>query len=149
MIIAWVLCMIMMVTSLVSQLGHSAALQIRLLTIEEEAHVAFVAAENKLNQCEAQLSNAALLNVPNVHDASTACDITVVDANARGELIRIHALGSAIPKQPTSSTPNQANQGKQTVLESTVYRSKQDQSIERLSWRVLWSEGESVKRNRH
>ena len=144
MIIAWVLCMIVMVTSLGSQLGHSAALQIRLLAIEEEAHAAFVAAENTLNQCEAQLSNAAPLAVMNVHNASAACDITVVDGNARGELIRIRALGSAVPKQPTPSKPNPA---KQTVLESMVYRNKQDHTLERLSWRVLWSADQSVQRN--
>ena len=144
MIIAWVLCMIVMVTSLVSQLGHSAALQIRLLAIEEEAHAAFVAAENTLNQCEAQLSNAAPLAVLNVHDASAACDIAVVDANTRGELIRIRALGGAVPKQPTPSKPNPA---KQTVLELMVYRNKQDDTLERLSWRVLWSADQSVQRN--
>jgi Tfp pilus assembly protein PilX len=136
MIIAWVLCMILMVTSLVSQLGHSAALQIRLLAIEHEAHAAFVAAESKLNQCEAQLSNVITLDVLTTNDASTACDVTVVDANTRGELIRIHALGSAIPKQ---SIPSKSNHTKQTLLESMVYRNKQDHTLERLSWRVLWS----------
>jgi Tfp pilus assembly protein PilX len=146
MIIAWVLCMIVLVTSLVSQLGHSAALQIRLLAIEHEAHAAFVAAENKLDQCEAQLSDAAPLAVLNAHDARAACDITVVDANARGELIRIRALGSAIPKQPTPSKPNHA---KQIVLESMIYRNKQTHTLERLSWRVLWSEAQSDQRSSH
>ena len=136
MIIAWVLCMIMLVTSLVSQLVDSAALQIRLLAIEHEAHVAFVAAENKLNQCEAQLSDAASLAALNVYDASAACDITLVDANASGELIRIRVLESALPKQQTTSKPNHA---KQIELESMVYRNKQDHTQERLSWRVLWS----------
>ena len=144
MIIAWVLCLIVMVTSLVSQLGHSAALQIRLLAIEEEAHTAFVAAENTLNQCEVQLSNAALPAVLNVRDAGAACEVTVVDANARGELIRIRALGSAIPKQSTSSSPDHA---KQTALELMVYRNKQDHTLERLSWRLLWSVDQSVRRN--
>ena len=146
MIIAWVLCMIVMVTGLVSQLGHSAALQIRLLVIEQEVHAAFVAAENKLNQCEAQLSGAAPLTALTTDDASTACEITVVDANARGELIRIRTLGSAIPKQPTQSKPNHA---KQTLLESMVYRNKQDHALERLSWRVLWSEAQSDQRSSH
>ena len=136
MIIAWVLCMIVMVASLVGQLEHSAALQIRLLAIEHEAHATFATAENKLNQCEAQLSNAAPLAVLTAHDASTPCDITVVDANARGELIRIRTLENAILKQQTTSKPNHA---KQTVLESMVYRNKQDHTQERLSWRVLWS----------
>jgi hypothetical protein len=136
MIIAWVLCMIVMVASLVGQLEHSAALQIRLLAIEHEAHATFATAENKLNQCEAQLSDAASLAALNVYDASAACDITVVDANASGELIRIRVLESAIPKQQTTSKPNHA---KQTVLESMVYRNKQDHTQERLSWRVLWS----------
>ena len=136
MIIAWVLCMIMLVTSLVSQLVDSAALQIRLLAIEHEAHVAFVAAENKLNQCEAQLSDAASLAALNVYDASAACDITLVDANASGELIRIRVLESALPKQQTTSKPNHA---KQIELESMVYRNKQDHTQKRLSWRVLWS----------
>lgn len=144
MIIAWVLCMIVLVTGLVSKLEHSAALQIRLLAIEQEAHTAFVAAENKLNQCEAQLSNMATLVVLNANDASAACDITIVDANTRGELIRIRALGSAIPKQPSTSKSNHA---KQTLLESMVYRNKRDQTLERLSWRVLWSVDQSVQRN--
>ena len=138
MIIAWVLCMIVLVTGLVSQLEHSAALQIRLLAIEQEAHTAFVAAENKLNKCEAQLSNTNPLVVLN------ACDITIVNANTRGELIRIRAFGSAIPKQPSTSKSNHA---KQTLLESMVYRNKQDHTLERLSWRVLWSVDQSVQRN--
>jgi Tfp pilus assembly protein PilX len=136
MIIAWVLCMIVMVASLVGQLEHSAALQIRLLAIEHEAHATFATAENKLNQCEAQLSDAASLAALNVYDASAACDITIVDANASGELIRIRVLESALPKQQTTSKPNHA---KQTKLESMVYRNKQDHTQERLSWRVLWS----------
>jgi len=135
MIIAWVLSMIIVISSLVGYLEHSTALQIRLLAIEHEAHTAFAAAENKLNQCEAQLSNAAPLAVLTAHDASTPCDITVVDANARGELIRIRALGSALAKQPTPSKPNPA---KETLLELMVYRNKQDYTLERLSWRVLW-----------
>lgn len=144
MIIAWVLCMIVMVTSLVSQLEHSAALQIRLLAIEQEAHAAFAAAENKLNQCEAQLSNTNPLVVLNANDASAACDVTIADSNPRGELIRIRVLGSAIPKQPSTSKSNHA---KQTLLESMVYRNKQDHTLERLSWRVLWSVDQSVQRN--
>lgn len=136
--------MIVMVTSLVSQLGHSAALQIRLLAIEEEAHTAFVAAENRLDRCEAQLSNVIPLAVLTAHDARTACDVTVVDANARGELIQIRAIGSAIPKQLITSKPDHT---KQTLIESMVYRNKQDHTLERLSWRVLWSEDQSVKRD--
>ena len=144
MIIAWVLSMIIVISSLVGYLEHSIALQIRLLAIEHEAHAAFAAAENQLNQCEAQLSDATSLAVLNAHDTSTACDVTVVDANSRGELIRIRAFGRAIPKQPTPSKPNHA---KQTVLESMVYRNKQDHAIKRLSWRVLWSADSSVQRN--
>ena len=144
MIIAWILSIIAIMTTLVINLEHSAALQIRLLAIEEEAHAAFVAAENKLNQCEAQLVDGTSLAALNVHDASAACDITAVDANSRGELIRIRALGSAVPKQPTPSKPNPA---KQTQLESMVYRDKRDHSISRLNWRVLWSADQSVRRN--
>ena len=136
--------MILMVTGLFSQLEHSAALQIRLLAIEREAQAAFIAAENKLNQCEAQLSNAVSLDVLNAHDTSAACEVAVVDANARGELIRIRALGSAIPKEPTTSKPNHA---KQVLLELMVYRNKQDQRIERQSWRVLRSADHSVQGN--
>jgi hypothetical protein len=136
--------MIVMVTGLVSQLGYSAALQIRLFAIEEEAQKAFVEAENKLDRCEAQLSRAAPPAVLNAYDASTACDITIVDANARGELIRIQALGSAIPEKPITSKPNHA---KQTLLESMVYRNKQDHTLERLSWRVIWSTDQSVQRD--
>jgi Tfp pilus assembly protein PilX len=127
--------MIMLVTSLVSQLGHSAALQIRLLAIEVEAHAAFAAAEKKLNQCEAQLSNAAPLAVLTEHEAATTCDITIVDANTTGELIQVRAHGRAIPKHPTESKPTHA---KQTQLESMVYRDKRDHSVRRLNWRVVW-----------
>ena len=97
MIIAWILSIIAIMTTLVINLEHSAALQIRLLAIEQEAHAAFAAAENELNQCEAQLSNTTPLALLNEDDASTPCDITIVDANARGELIRIRVLGNAIP----------------------------------------------------
>lgn len=136
MIIAWVLSMIIIVSSLVGYLEHSTALQIRLLAIEHEAHIAFVAAENKLNQCEAQLHSTSVLTVPTSYDASTACEVAVVDANAAGELIRIRALGSVAAKQPRTFKLNPA---KQTFLELMVYRNKQDHTIERLSWRVLWS----------
>ena len=144
MMIAWVLSIIAIVATLVMNVEHSTALQIRLLAIERGAHAAFVAAEKKLNQCEAQLSNTAPLDVLNAYDANAACDIAVVDANARGELIRIRALGSTLPKDSTTSKPNQA---KQTVLESMVYRNTLDQTVERLSWRVLWSADQSVRRS--
>ena len=142
MIIAWVLCMIVLVTGLVSQLEHGAALQIRLLAIEQEAHTAFVAAEKQLDQCEAQLSTANSIAVLNAHDASTACDITVVDTNAIGELIRIRAVGSGVPKNPM---PPESNQTKQFQLESMVYRDKRDHTLKRLSWRVLWSAAQSIR----
>ncbi|MDP3122690.1 hypothetical protein [Polynucleobacter sp.] len=45
MIIACILSIIAIVTTLVINLEHSTALQIRLLAIEQEAHTAFVAAE--------------------------------------------------------------------------------------------------------
>lgn len=142
MIMAWILCMIMLVSSLVSQLGHSAALQIRLLAIEQEAHTVFVAAEKQLDRCEAQLSNTTSLTAPNEDDVSTACDITVVDADATGELIRIRVLGNAVAKNPI---PSESNHTKQLQLESMVYRDKRDQTIERLSWRLLWSATRSTR----
>jgi Tfp pilus assembly protein PilX len=135
MIIAWILSIIAIVTTLVINLEHSTALQIRLLAIEREAHAAFAAVENQLDYCEAQLSNAAPLAVLTEHDAATTCDITIVDANTTGELIRVRAYGSAIPKYPTESKPTHA---KQTQLESMVYRDKRDHSVRRLNWRVLW-----------
>jgi Tfp pilus assembly protein PilX len=142
MIIAWIISLIAIITTLVINLEHSAALQIRLLAIEQEAHAAFAAAENKLDQCEAQLSNAVPLVVPTAHHASAACDITVVDANARGELIQVREHGSALSKHPIASKHNHP---KQTQLESMVYRDKQDHSIKRLNWRVLWSETRSIR----
>ena len=142
MIIAWVLSMIAIMTSLVINLEHSTALQIRLLAIEQEAHIAFVAAEKQLDQCEAQLSTANSIAVLNAHDASTACDITVEDTNAIGELIRIRAVGSGVPKNPM---PPESNQTKQFQLESIVYRDKRDHTLKRLSWRVLWSATQSIR----
>ena len=136
MIIAWVLSIIAIMTSLVINLEHSTALQIRLLAIEQEAHIAFVAAEKQLDRCEAQLSTATSLAVLNTHDASAECDITVVDANAIGELIRIRAVGSGVPKNPM---PPESNQTKQFQLESMIYCDKRDRTLKRLSWRVLWS----------
>jgi hypothetical protein len=134
--------MIMVLSGLVSQLGHSAALQIRLVVIEQEAHKAFVAAEKQLDQCEAQLSTATSLAVVYEDDANRACDITVVDANAIGEIIRIRALGNAAPKNPI---PTESNQTKQFQLESMVYRDKLDHTLKRLSWRVLWSATQSIR----
>ena len=142
MIIAWVLSIIAIMTTLVINLEHSTALQIRLLAIEQEAHTAFVTAEKQLDQCEAQLSIATPLAVKNAHDASTACDITVVDANAIGEIIRIRALGSGVPK---NSIPTESNHTKQLQLESMVYRDKRDHTLKRLSWRVLWSATQSIR----
>jgi len=142
MIIAWVLSIITIMTALVINLEHSTALQIRLLAIEQEAHTAFVAAEKHLDQCEAQLGNTTPLAVLNEDDAGTQCDLTVVDANTRGELIRIRVLGNAIPKNPM---PPESNHTKQLQLESMVYRDKQDHTVKRLSWRVLWSATQSIK----
>jgi Tfp pilus assembly protein PilX len=142
MIIAWVLSIIAIMSSLVINLEHSTALQIRLLVIEQEAHIAFVAAEKQLDRCEVQLSTATPLAVKNAHDASTACDITVVDANAIGEIIRIRALGNAVPKNPI---PTESNQTKQFQLESMVYRDKRDHTLKRQSWRVLWSATQSIR----
>jgi Tfp pilus assembly protein PilX len=136
MIIAWILSIIAIVTTLVINLEHSTALQIRLLAIEQEAHTAFVAAEKQLDHCEAQLNSTTSLAVVYEDDAATTCDTTIVDANTTGELIQVRAHGSAIPKHPTESKPNPA---KQTQLESMVYRDKRDHSIRRLNWRVLWS----------
>ena len=136
MIIAWILSIIAIVTTLVINLEHSTALQIRLLAIEQEAHTAFVAAEKQLDHCEAQLNSTTSLAVVYEDDAATTCDTTIVDANTTGELIRVRAHGSAIPKHPTESKPTHA---KQTQLESMVYRDKRDHSIRRLNWRVLWS----------
>ena len=142
MIIAWILSIIAIVTTLVVNLEHSTALQIRLLAIEQEAHTAFVAVEKQLDQCEAQLSNTTPLAVLTEHDATTTCDITIVDANTTGELIRVRAHGSAIPKHRTISKPTHT---KQTQLESMVYRDKRDHSISRLNWRVLWSAAGSTR----
>lgn len=142
MIIAWVLSIIAIVTTLVINLEHSTALQIRLLAIEQEAHAAFVAAEKQLERCEAQLSNVTPLAVPTEGDAVTACDITVVDASATGELIRIRALGNVVAKKPM---PSESHLATQTQLEIMVYRDKRDHTLRRLSWRVLWSAMQSIK----
>ena len=142
MIIAWVLSIIAIMTTLVTNLERSTALQIRLLAIEQEAHIAFVAAEKQLDQCEAQLSTATSLAVVYEDDANRACDITVVDTNPIGELIRIRALGNAVPK---NSMPTESNQTKQFQLESMVYRNKRDHTLKRMSWRVLWSATQSIR----
>jgi len=136
MIIAWVLSSIAIITALVINVEHSAALQIRLLAIEQEAHRDFVAAEQQLDRCEAQLSNMTPLVVAHKHDVALACDITVVDASEIGELIQVRALGNAVAKRPTPSVSNLAPQ---TQLEIMVYRNKRDHTLKRLSWRVLWS----------
>jgi Tfp pilus assembly protein PilX len=142
MIIAWILSIIAIVTTLVINVEHSTALQIRLLAIEHEAHAAFVAAEKQLDQCEAQLSNTTLLAVLNEHDIGSTCDIAVLDASTTGELIRIRALGNAVVKK---SRPSDSHLTTQTQLEIMVYRDKRDQTLKRLSWRVLWSPMQSIK----
>ena len=146
MIIAWILSLMAIITAVVSNVEHSTALQLRLLAIEKAAHAAFVAAEKNLQQCETQLSNAALLTVLNTQDANTACEMVVVDANAIGELIRITAVGSAAPKKPIDSNLLRLQQ---TTLESMVYRDKRNHSIQRLSWRVLWPVTQSTLSKPH
>ena len=142
MIIAWILSIIAIVTTLVINLEYSTALQIRLLAIEQEAHTAFVAAEKQLDRCEAQLSNMTPLVLPSEHDVSSVCDITVVDASAIGELIRVRALGNTVAKKPR---PSESTLATQTQLEIMVYRDKRDHSIRRLSCRVLWPAMQSIK----
>jgi len=146
MIIGWILSIIAMITTLVSHLEHSTALQLRLLAIERDAHAAFVAAEKNLQQCEAQLSNSTSLVALHAYDASTACEMVVVDANAIGELIRITAVGSAAPTKPIDSNLLRLQQ---TTLESMVYRDKRNHSIQRLSWRVLWPVTQSTLSKPH
>ena len=146
MIIAWIISLIAIITTVVSHLEHSTALQMRLLAIEKDAHAAFVAAEKNLQQCEAQLSHATLLTTPNTHDASTTCDVTVIDADARGELIRITAAGSAAPQKAIQPNLRAATQ---STLESVLYRDKRDHTIKRLSWRVLWSVTQPAQRKAH
>jgi Tfp pilus assembly protein PilX len=146
MIIAWILSLMAIITAVVSNVEHSTALQLRLLAIEKAAHAAFVAAEKNLQQCETQLSNAALLTVLNTQDANTACEMVVVDANAIGELIRITAVGSAAPTKPIDSNLLRLQQ---TTLESMVYRDKRNHSIQRLSWRVLWPVTQSTLSKPH
>ena len=146
MIIAWIISLITIITTAVSHLEHSTALQMRLLAIEKDAHAAFVEAEKNLQQCEAQLSNTTLLTVLNTPDASTTCEVTVVDANTTGELIRITAVGSAVPQKPIQPYLRAAPK---STLESVLYRDKRDHSIKRLSWRVLWSVTQPVQRKDH
>jgi Tfp pilus assembly protein PilX len=146
MIIAWIISLIAIITTVVSQLEHSTALQMRLLAIEKDAHAAFVAAEKNLHQCEAQLSNATPRTALNTYDASTTCEVSVIDTNARGELIRITAVGSAVPQKPIQ--PN-LRPIPQTQLESVLYRDKRDQSIKRLSWRAVRSVAQPLARKAH
>ncbi len=144
MIIAWVLSLIAIIATAIGHLEHSAALQIRLLAMEQEAHATFVTAEKNLHQCEVQLQSMTASPVLVVRDANAVCEILLVDANTAGELIRIRAAGNAKPKY---STPLNRIQTKQIQLESMVYRNKRDHTIERLSWRVLWSITQSEQKS--
>lgn len=146
MIIAWVLSLIIIIAGAIGHLEHSTALQIRLLAIEQEAHAAFVAAEKNLQQCEVQLQGTTASTVITPHEADAICDVTVVDTNASGELIRIRAVGKAELKNATA--PNRI-QAKQIKLESMVYRNKQDHTLERLSWRMVWLGMQSDQRSSH
>lgn len=146
MIIAWVLSLIIIIAGAIGHLEHSTALQIRLLAIEQEAHAAFVAAEKNLQQCEVELQGTTASPVITPHEADAICEVTVVDTNTTGELIRIRAVGKA---QLKNATPPNRIQAKQTQLESVVFRNKRDHTIKRLSWRVVWSGSQSDQRNSH
>ena len=144
MIIAWVLSLIVIIAGAIGNLEHSAALQIRLLAMEQEAHAAFVTAEKNLNACEVRLQSTTASTVITPHEADAICDVTVVDTNASGELIRIRAVGKA---QLKNATPPNRIQAKQIQLESMVYRNKRDHTIGRLSWRIVWSGTQSDRRS--
>ena len=146
MIIAWVLGLIVIIATAIGHLEQSTALHIRLLAIEQGAHAAFVAAEKNLNQCESQLQATTASSVITAHDSNPDCELILVDANTVGELIRVRAAGNA---KPTYSTSLNRIQAQQTQLESMVYRNKQDITLERLSWRVLWSGAQSDQRSPH
>lgn len=146
MIIAWVLGLIVIIATAIGHLEQSTALHIRLLAIEQGAHAAFVAAEKNLNQCESQLQATTASSVITAHDSNPDCELILVDANTVGELIRVRAAGNA---KPTYSTSLNRIQTQQTQLESMVYRNKQDHTLERLSWRVLWSGAQSDQRSPH
>lgn len=143
MIIAWVLGLIVIIATAIGHLEQSTALHIRLLAIEQGAHAAFVAAEKNLNQCESQLQATTASSVITAHDSNPDCELILVDANTVGELIRVRAAGNA--KLTYSTSLNRI----QTQLESMVYRNKQDHTLERLSWRVLWSGAQSDQRSPH
>jgi Tfp pilus assembly protein PilX len=146
MIITWVLGLIVIIATAIGHLEQSTALHIRLLAIEQGAHAAFVAAEKNLNQCESQLQATTASSVITAHDSNPDCELILVDANTVGELIRVRAAGNA---KPTYSTSLNRIQAQQTQLESMVYRNKQDHTLERLSWRVLWSGAQSDQRSPH
>lgn len=146
MIIAWALSLIVIIATAVGHLEQSTALHIRLLAIEQSAHAAFVAAEKNLNQCESQLQATTASSEIPAHVSNTQCELILVDANTAGELIRVRAVGNA---KPTYSTSLNRIQTQQTQMESMVHRNKQDHSLERLSWRVLWSGAQSDQRSSH
>ena len=124
MIIAWVISLILVITSIIGYLEHGAALKIRLLAIETAAHRQFVESEKNLSACEAQLPHLPFqLEALTVsHRVDAQCEYQLLDQDATGKLIRIRAGVSG-------------DRGAHAQLESIAYFSPRDHSSTRASWR--------------
>lgn len=132
MILAWVLSMLLVISSIIGYLEHSATLKIQLLAIEQEAHQEFVLAEKGLIVCEAQVRDGGepiesmriQLGASNV-----LCDYRWIDQVSVGRLMRIVATLDSAARSPAA-------------LESIVYVDLQTNSVARASWRWIDPETE-------
>lgn len=124
MIIAWVMSLIVMVSSITGYLEHSAALKMRLLALETAAHRHFVATEKTLATCELHVPNldSQFEAMTTQHGDDALCEYRLLDHDATGKLIRVRAgVGS--------------DSGTQAQLESMMYCDLRDHCSTRASWR--------------
>lgn len=136
MILAWVLSMILVISSIIGYLEHSAALKIQLLAIEEEAHREWVLAEKGLLACEAQVRDGAdpveSMRIQ-LEARKVFCDYHWIDQASTGKLIRVVATVATLD----SATRSPA------ALESIVYVDLITHGVTRASWRWVDPDAEN------
>lgn len=86
MIIAWILSLLTLLSTLVIELGHLAALEVISVNTYVESHKQFILAEKSLLECEQHISNIALLKNPTCHIQSAGKNLWLISSKSKPRL---------------------------------------------------------------
>ena len=86
MIVAWVLSLLTLLSMMVMQLEHLAALEVMSVNAYAEAQKGFIAAEQSLLECERHLSNIAALDSSNCYIQSAGKNLWLISSKLKPSL---------------------------------------------------------------